>query len=494
MPVPDDSGEMTRNAQKKTHPTIDELCAEYRNENPHTEFVTRLALQIFDAVRTDFNFRKSDRLLLEAAARLHDIGYSVRPDDHVAAGAEIVRASGLNGYSDRQTEDIAAIMSLHGRLTSGALADEALMQASRPERIFQLGAILRVADALDQGHLQECRIAKITREEGMFRIYVATPLGVAGIERAMAKSDLWQRVFPLGVAFEARPRRVPPEPQADQPAGDAIRRMMLAQYRVLRTSARRAAREDDEEALHDLRIAVRSLRRLLEAFERVLRKTSAAEVEAALRTFAKRLGPARDLDVWIGILRKPRVQSILAEEPAFLGKQEAARAKARAELRAHLDDSASRALLARLGYLLRIELSHAGSKLDRPFGPLIRRCVKAAWKAVMAKKKWADSRRPDTLHQFRIRLRKLRLLASLSQPALHKDAAFMIAAVHDLERNLGRIHDLDEALIRADRGGAPDGLIPALAKRRRKEMRRFRTAWKNFTANHVQRRCRAAWR
>lgn len=484
---------MKRFARHRARPTLDELCAEHRNENAHTEFVARLALHIFDAVKLVFNFRKQDRLLLEAAARLHDIGYASRPDDHVAAGVAIVRERGVRGFTPRQIEEIAAIISLHGRLTNPASTGDLLRDAPKPERIFQLGAILRVADALDQGHLQECRITSITRHEGMFRILVATPAGAKGIERAMAKSDLWQRVFPLGVTFEARPRRVQVEPRADQPAGDAIRRLMLGQYHVLRTSARRAAREDDEEALHDLRIAVRGLRRLLEAFERPLRKTSASEVASALRTFAKQLGPARDLDVWIGILRKPRFKAVIDGCPGYFEKQVAARAKARAALRVHLDDPASHALMAKLGYLLRIEIPHAGSKLERPFGPLIRRCVKAAWKAVMAKSKWAESRRPDTLHRFRIRLRKLRLLAALTQPSLAKDAPFMIAAVRDLERNLGRIHDLDEALIRADRSGAPDGLIPALAKRRRREMRRFRSAWSNFTSKEIQRRCRAAW-
>jgi putative nucleotidyltransferase with HDIG domain len=484
---------MKRLAPAVKPPSVDALCAEHRNEESHARHVAALALQLFDAVQTTFNLRKRDRRLLETAARLHDIGYASRPDDHVAAGVEIVRASGLLGFSSRQVEDIASIMALHGKLPDAQAAELRIESAERPERIFQLGAILRIADALDQGHLQDTRISAVALEDGMIRVRVSAPRGSLGVERAMAKSDLWQRVFPLGIAFDARYRAPAAEPKADAPAGESIRRLMLTQYRVLRTSVRRAAR-DDEEALHDLRIAVRGLRRLLEAFERPLRKTSAAQVAEALRAFAKRLGPARDLDVWVGLLRRPRYREALAAAPEYVEAQEQERLRARDALRAELNDESVRKLLVSFGYLLRIELPHAAPRLDRPFGRLARRRIKDAWKQAMAKRRWAQSRRADTLHAFRIRLRKLRLLATLTAPALSPEAKFMIAAVHDLERNLGRIHDLDEALKRASRTGAPEALVSVLARRRRKELRRFRAAWKNFNDRKFQRRCREAWK
>ena len=485
---------MKRNPSVRKPPTVDDLCAAHQNEEPHARFVAACALQLFDALQTTFNLQKRDRRLLETAARLHDIGYAAKPDDHVDAGVALVRASGLRGFTTRQVEDIASIMALHGRLPDAQAAVSLMGRAGRPERIFQLGAILRIADALDHGHLQDSRIANIALQEGMIRVRVSAPLGSRSIERAMAKSDLWQRVFPLGIVFEARYRAPAAEPRPDAPAGEAIRRLMLAQYRVLRTAARLAARDDDEEALHDLRIAVRGLRRLLEAFEDPLRDTSAPRVAAELRAFAKRLGPARDLDVWVALLRRPRYREIFAAAPDFLAAQEQARQHARAALRAELDDASVSGMLSAFGYLLRIELLHAAPRLDRPFGRLVRKRIKEAWKHAMAKRRWAASRRSDKLHALRIRLRKLRLLAALTAPALRPEAEFMIKAVHDLERNLGRIHDLDEALKRASRADAPAGLIPALARRRRKELRRFREAWTNFATRRVERRCRAAWK
>lgn len=473
--------------------TVADLCVAYRNENPHAWYVATLALTLYDAVRKAAGFQPRDRRILEIAALLHDIGYALDPANHVEVGADLVLKHGIRGIRREELETIAEIIRLHsGRLEFSHDAGTAYAQGVLTEKVLRLGAILRVADALDSGHLQENKLREIVKENSMLRIRVASPTGAAGIERAMAKSDLWQRVFPIGIVFEALPRKLSPEPRPTQRADDALRRLMLRQFRILRTSARRAAREDDEEALHDLRIATRSLRRILEAFERPLRKTSAAGVEKSLRRFAKQLGPARDLDVWIATLEKPRFKLFADSAPDFLHKQLALRAAAREELRARLNDPATQDLLSRLGLLLRVELVHSGEELKKPFGPLARRVVKSAWKSVMDKAKWAKSRDAEALHRLRIRIRKLRLLAAMVCPALGDGADEMIRTIHDLERNLGRIHDLDMALIHAEDPDTPVGLREALAKRRRKEYKAFREAWEAWTRPETQRLLRKA--
>lgn len=485
----------TARQKSDARPTVERLCADHQNEEPHARQVAHLAAQIFDAVQQPLNLKKRDRLLLLTAAQLHDIGYAADPGNHVAAGVELVRRTGLRGFSDNQVDEITAIMALHGRLPDERLAGPLLERSPRPNRIFQLAAILRVADALDHSHLQDSRILRISVADGMIRVRVSTPRDSANAERAMAKSDLWQRVFGMGLVVEAVRRGFAGRPRARDPSRIAIRRLLLAHYPVVRTTVRRAARVDDEEALHDLRIALRSLRRILEAFARPLRKTSAAECEALLRDWTKRLGPTRDLDVWVSLLNRPRFQSALAGSPAFLASQLALRDQARAVLRAELNDSSTQLLLQRLGYLLRIELAQASASGGKPFGRLARRQLYRAWKALWKKRHWARSRKSATLHALRIRLRKLRMLAALTAPAVGPEGAWLAATLHDVERNLGRIHDLDEALMRASRmPDAPPALLPALARRRRKEVRAFRERWACLETPTFRQRCRSIWR
>lgn len=473
---------------------MDELCRIHRNEEAHARHVAALAVQLFDAVRASFNLRRRDRLMLETAARLHDIGYADRPDDHVSAGIELVRRAGLRGFTEAQVDEITAIMALHGRLPDANLTGPLLEHAPRPDRVFQLGAILRVADALDHSHMQDSGILHVATADGMIRLRVSAPKDSGNPERAMAKSDLWQRVFSLGLVVEPMRRGFAGRPRASDPARVAIRRLLLAQYHVLRTAIRRAARDDDEEALHDLRIAVRCMRRLIEAFAQPLRKTSAAACGEQLRGLAKHLGPARDLDVWVSLLDRPRYSVALAGASDFLAAQREIQRAARAALRAELDSETTRALLNRLGFLLRIELADAKQKSGRSFGPIARREVRAAWKSLLEKRKWATSRKPTALHALRIRIRKLRVLAVLVSPALGMEREWFIGALHELERNLGRIHDLDEALVRASKSQAPPALVSALSRRRRKETRRFRQTWEKFDQPAQRDRCKAVFR
>lgn len=466
------------------HPTLEELCAAHRNEESHAQHVAALALRIFDAVSEPLQLSASDRPLLERAARLHDIGFADKPADHVAEGIAIVRRSGLKGVRARAIDEITAIMALHGRLPDAVLTGTRWERVPRPSRILRLGAILRVADALDHGHLQDSRITDLRIADGMVRLYFTMPTGSRNAERAMAKSDLWQRVCPLGLVLVPRRHRRPGRIRAADPAGAVLRTLLLTHYRVLRISARRAARDQDEEALHDLRIAVRSLRRLLEAFERILRGTSARRVSKALRAFAKRLGPARDFDVWMGILQRPRFARSLQEHPAFLDRQSRGQAATQAALRVMLADETTQTLMEQLGFLLRIELQGCQAPgSQKPFSAIARRALHAAWETFWNRRHLAKSNEPLKLHALRVRLRKLRLLAMLVRPDAPPVAADFIETLHDLERNLGRIHDLDEASRHAGKTDAPISLHHLIAKRRRKEWRSFRKAWRCFAAS-----------
>lgn len=468
-------------------PTVDDLCRVHRDERAHSQHVTEMALQVFDAVRPFFNLKRADRAVLETAARLHDIGYAARPDDHVAAGLEIVRREGLRGHTDRQVRAICAVMAMHSGSPAALAAEELLRDAAHPDRLHRLGAILRVADALDTSHLQDARILRVARDEGMIRLRVAAPAGSGNAERAMAKSDLWQRVFALGLVIEPV-RRPAPRLRAAMPARTAIRRLLLEQYPRLRTALRRAAREDDEEALHDLRLALRAIRVLLEAFERPLRKTSAADVADAVRALARELGPARDMDVWIETLQRPSIKAALARHASFMDAQRRAHGESRAALRALLDRETARGLAHRLGFLVRIELGDPPGRFAPAFGSMARRVLRGMWKDLMKRREWVASRKPRKLHAFRIRLRKLRILASLVAPALQAGAHAVVDELRAMERLLGRIHDLDEALARAAAcAEAPPALLPALARRRRARWRDFKETWSAFDTRATRR-------
>lgn len=459
-------------------PTVDELCARHANEERHTRHVTALALQLFDATRAWLNLRRGDRALLEAAARLHDIGYASDPQRHVQAGYDLVRAAGLAGFTARQLDDVLGIMLLHSSRLEKMAAHPHLAALPDPVRVHRLGAVLRVADALDHSHLQDSRLTRVTREGGMIRLAVSSAPFTHNVERAMAKSDLWQRVFGLGLVFRPTVRPRYRLLAAADATPDALRKLLLLQYRVFSDSVRRAARSEDEEALHDLRIALRCVRRLLQAFARPLRKTSAADVEARLRAWAAALGPARDLDVWQGLLQGGRAGKVIKRHPGsqlFLERESAARARAQKAVQELLQAGRTARLLGRLGRLLRVELHAAADRGGTPFLAMARRSMERACAQIAQKRKLARSDEVEDLHNLRIAIRKTRLLAVLLEPALGREMPGLVTTLRPLERRLGRIHDLDVALARTALLGdlCPHGLRALLKKRRRKQVRTF---------------------
>ena len=211
-------------------PTIDALCAAHFNEQPHTEHVTRLALQLFDATHAALGIPGRQRRLLEAAGRLHDVAYRDNSLHHVTAGAELVLKTGLRGFRSEDLPLIAGAMLLHaGNL---AQAQNELLFHEMPDaqrdRALRLGAFLRIADGLDYGHVQDARITGIRVRGDAVCLRVTSPIFPANIARADRKADLWRQVFPRGIQFET----VPGEAALltpDVPVPEAARRLFALQ-------------------------------------------------------------------------------------------------------------------------------------------------------------------------------------------------------------------------------------------------------------------------
>jgi len=86
---------------------------EHGNEQAHAAHVASLALSLFDATADFLDVPAEDRPLLEAACRLHEVGYGGSPRRHARAGYEIVRDERLEGFTSSALDDIAAAIYLH---------------------------------------------------------------------------------------------------------------------------------------------------------------------------------------------------------------------------------------------------------------------------------------------------------------------------------------------------------------------------------------------
>lgn len=132
----------------------------------HPEHVARLALQIFDQLGGPLQLPAEERLLLEAAGLLHEVGYLINYERHHHHSYHLIMHGNLRGLSPRQRELVANIARYHRRSTP-RLKHENFARLSLAERetVRRLSAILRLASGLDRTHTQRVRVLRCRQVE-----------------------------------------------------------------------------------------------------------------------------------------------------------------------------------------------------------------------------------------------------------------------------------------------------------------------------------------
>lgn len=212
----------------------------------------------------------------------------------------------------------------------------------------------------------------------------------------------------------------------------------------------RRVRDDEPDAVHQMRVAARRLRSALRAYRPLLDRDVTDPIADALRELGRALAPARDAEV----LRE-RISAGLDELPPelVLGPARAAvvrhfarvEADARAAALAELDGARHAALRAELDALLaRPPLTprarrKARSELPRLARRTARRLEKAVAAAVDVTGEPAD--RDTALHTARKRARRLRYATEVARPVAGKPAKRFAREMKGIQRALGEHQD-----------------------------------------------------
>jgi exopolyphosphatase/guanosine-5'-triphosphate,3'-diphosphate pyrophosphatase len=141
------------------------LGRKYHYDESHNRHVAKFALNIFDALINEHGMNQRDRMLMEAAATLHDVGMFVRSSAHHKHGQYIAANSEIFGLHGNELAIVANIIG-HHRGEAPASTDFEYMALQREERILvlKMTSIIRVADALDRGHSQQIKKINVERK------------------------------------------------------------------------------------------------------------------------------------------------------------------------------------------------------------------------------------------------------------------------------------------------------------------------------------------
>lgn len=134
------------------------MARAYRCDLSHADWVALCAVRIFDCLKKPHGMGTRARLLLEASAWLHDIGYYVNARNHRAITFEILRGATLFGLSDN---DMFMVACIAGSDEYDPSVDR-FRQMPFPrgkDRIIatKLAAVLQLANALDQSRTQRLK-------------------------------------------------------------------------------------------------------------------------------------------------------------------------------------------------------------------------------------------------------------------------------------------------------------------------------------------------
>lgn len=200
----DKGGEIEDEIHKQVIASVTGLGRRYHFDENHAKAVAENSLLIFDRLSEAHGMGRRERLLLEAAAYLHDVGTFIRTSGHHRHSEYIVQNSEIFGLQRDELTIVANLVRYH-RKAGPSPAHPNYMSLSREDRasVLKLSAILRVADALDRGHTQRLNLVGIDVKEDHLVLQTDSK-GDLSLERlSMAeKGDMLEDVFGLKVVIQ----------------------------------------------------------------------------------------------------------------------------------------------------------------------------------------------------------------------------------------------------------------------------------------------------
>jgi exopolyphosphatase/guanosine-5'-triphosphate,3'-diphosphate pyrophosphatase len=150
-----------------------EFAERCQSDRRHVEHVRYLALQLFDQLAGELGCEPEERLLLEAAGLLHDVGQLVSYSKHHKHSYQLIMHAERLGLPARERELVAIISRYHRRTGPRKKHEEFAALAPADQAVVRrLSALLRVADGLDRGHTAavETVATELTDEALVIRI------------------------------------------------------------------------------------------------------------------------------------------------------------------------------------------------------------------------------------------------------------------------------------------------------------------------------------
>ena len=176
-------------------------------EEAHSLQVAQIAEKVFDQLEPIYKLPRSHRVLLSAAALLHNVGYHISHSEHHKHSLYLIKHSELTGFSESERTIIANVARYHrGKLPQEKHLDFMMLNDADKQTVWQLGAILRLANSLDRGYCDNVRDVRIARKNrDLFVEVVSDETCDSEIEIALQRADMFEIAFDCRLILLRKP-------------------------------------------------------------------------------------------------------------------------------------------------------------------------------------------------------------------------------------------------------------------------------------------------
>lgn len=173
-------------------------------DEEHATHVQYLSTLIFDYLRRIHKLGDRERLYLQVASLLHDIGKFINLDKHHIYSYGIIKALNIMGFSNRELSIIANIVRYHSDENPNRI-DKGYNRLDYNDQITvsKLCSILKLSDAMDIAHTQKVRNLDITYDSNNIYIKVQTKDDII-LEKwtFMKNAEFFEEVFGMKVIIK----------------------------------------------------------------------------------------------------------------------------------------------------------------------------------------------------------------------------------------------------------------------------------------------------
>ncbi len=170
----------------------------------HTHQVEKLALKLFDELKSLHELNDVERDWLRYAAILHDIGWIEGRKAHHKTALRIILSTPLLPFDQKERLIIGSIARYHRKALPDKAHDSyAALDLMEQKIVSSLAALLRVADGLDYSHerLVKDLYCQFASQQIIVWCEASYPSDIDR-QAALKKGDLFQKVFKRELVIE----------------------------------------------------------------------------------------------------------------------------------------------------------------------------------------------------------------------------------------------------------------------------------------------------